>query len=220
MRLLTVLLLPFAITACGSPTGNQPAEANRTAGNQAAVQALANGSTAAPAGPAMAGDVRLQAGQWELTALIRSIDAPGGSPEQQAAMRRQVGRPITNRVCMTEAQARDFGRFATRSNAAGCAMPERVYGAGVIRLRVSCPAPGGRPGNVRMTTQGRYTPTSLDLGMNQEVPGPGGGTMRMSATMSGRRIGPCPAGSAGLPPPRIRPPSNAVPVVVPTPPAR
>ena len=217
MRPPAALLLPLALAACGGPGSNQAAAGNSAGGNQAAAAAPADSGTAAPATPpAMAGAL-LQPGQWELTATVRALDAPGVPPARQAALRQRLGRPIVDRTCMTEAQTRDFARFANRDQLGhGCSIGDRVYANGIIRMQVSCPVPG-RPGTMRMTTQGRYTPTSLDLAMTQEVPGPSGAAMRMSATISGRRIGACPAGGAG-PTPRVPAPSTRVPVVVPAPP--
>jgi hypothetical protein len=174
-------------------------------------------TAAAPATPPAATGALLQPGQWELTATVRALEAPGVPPAQQATLRRQIGRPIVNRTCMTEAQTRDFARFANREQLGhGCAIGDRVYANGIIRMQVSCPVPG-RPGTMRMMTQGRYTPTSLDLAMNQEVPGPDGAMLRVAATISGRRIGPCPAGG-GASAPRVRAPSTTAPVVIPAPP--
>jgi hypothetical protein len=226
-RLAPALLLPFAVAACGGPAGNQMAGTGNGSSNGAASQAAATGpagaggSPSAPQGSATPGAGQMQAGQWELTATVRSLETPGVPPAQQAAMRQRVGRPLTRRICMSEEQVRDFARFATPpQQASGCRTLDRVYAGGVIRLGVSCPMPGGRPGTVRMSTQGSYTPTSIDLAMHQEMPNPGrgGGEMRMSATISGRRVGACPAGSAQMQTPRIRPPSNGAPVVVPAPP--
>ena len=220
-RPVALLLLPLALAACGSQGGNNGAGAEKAAG----IQAAASPAPAAPGADApgvlpTAPGARLQPGQWELTAVVRSIEAPGAPPREQAALRQRLGRPIVNRTCMTEAQARDFASFANREAPRhGCAVGDRVYGNGIVRLSLSCPVPGGRPGTMRMTTQGRYTPTSLDLAISQQVPGPGNAMMSMAATISGRRIGACPPPGAGAPPPRIRPPSNAVPVVV-APPAR
>jgi len=192
MRLPIVLLLSVATAACGSSEGNNAAGPNQTganpsAGNQAAAAAPADGNAAASGPLAMAGGDRLQAGQWEMTGMVRSLDAPGAPPEQRAALQRQVGRPMANRTCLTEEQARDFGRFANSGlPGRGCTMSDRVYAGGVIRLSMSCPLPGGRPGAIRMSVQGRYTPTSLELAMNQELPGPvRGGVSRGGAPPGG-----------------------------------
>jgi hypothetical protein len=220
MKPPVALLLPLAIAACGSPGGNGAARANKAAAATSANPATA--APAAPGAPAAASGERLQAGQWELTAMIRSIDAPGAPAGQQAALRRRLGRPLANRTCLTEAQTRDFASFGNRVGPPrGCTIGDRVYANGIIRMSLSCSVPG-RPGTIRATTVGRYTPTTLEVATNQETPGPGGGTMRMSATISGRRIGACPAAAAGPPLPRVRPPSNRAPVVVPPspPPAR
>lgn len=220
------LLLPFALAACGAPDGNAGGAANKAAANTAAAATNVDGggnqaSAEAGPAPALAGAGQLQAGQWELTATVRSFETPGMAPAQQAAMRRRIGQPMVQRACLTEQDTRDFVRFATRASSPGCAMGDRVYAGGVLRVSMSCPMPGGRPGTVRMNTEGRYTPTSLELAMRQEMPGPGpgGGTARMSATIAGRRIGPCPPGGARPARPQLGPPSGGPPVAIPAPPS-
>jgi hypothetical protein len=223
--IIPLLLLPLALAACGKSEGNASAGGNRTAGNATAAAGSAttdaggNAAGDAAVAPAMAGGDRLQAGQWELSATVQSLDAAGLPPQQQAAMRQRIGRPLTHRICMTEAQARDFGHFTTPPQGSGCSIGDRVYAGGVIRLNVSCPAPGGRPGTIQMSTEGHYTPTSLDMTLHQQLPnaGPGGGQVRLTTVMSGRRIGPCPAGGTQSPPIPVRPQAGAVPVIAPPP---
>jgi hypothetical protein len=210
------------LAACSSSAGNEGAGANGTtaasqaAGNQAAAPGpeTANGATAATTGS----PDRLQAGQWEMTAIMRSLDAPGMPAERAAAMRRQLGRPNVNRVCMTEEQARNFSHFIQREQR-GCTIGDQAYGNGAIRMNVTCAMPGQGGGTVRMTMAGSFTPVTLNLTMNQEMTGrnPADGqprSVRIAASVSGRRLGPCPTVSARPTPPSIRAPSGTPPVVV------
>ena len=225
---LTAAASLLLLAACGSSAGNEGAGANgATAGNQTADNQVAGNQAATPgpdsangAAAATAGSPdRLQAGQWEMTAVMRSLDAPGMPAEQAAAMRRQLGRPNANRVCMTEEQARNFSHFIQREQR-GCTVGDQAYGNGAIRMNVTCAMPGqGGGGTVRMTMAGSYTPVTLDLTMNQEMTGrnPAGGgprSVRIAASVSGRRLGPCPTVSARPTPPSMRAPSGTPPVVV------
>lgn len=216
MKFPAAALASLLLAACGSSPGNEGAGGNGAVGGNAAgapapAPAPANGAATAPTTPAT-GD-QIQAGQWEITGVLRSVE--GGDPQRIAAMRRQVGQPSSSRTCISERQARDFASFANRGQMRGCTVADQAYGNGVIRLSASCPAPGGQ-GTLRMAMQGQYSPTSFSISMNQDIPARAGAPVRISASVSGRRLGPCPA--QPTPPPAMRIPSApTVPVPAPAP---
>jgi hypothetical protein len=203
----------------------------RTAGAAQAVKASAVGAAAlavvalgvgrgAAADQAAAPGVSLQPGQWEMVTQMTSVESPGASAEAQALLRRQIGQSQTNRQCMTARQARnplqEMRETLALTQGRNCRLTEEVFGDGVIRIRATCPS-GEGPGG-QMSMDGSFTATTIQAsltvsvqGANPVIPGPGSGGMRMTANVSGRRTGECPATPAPpateepTPPPPQRP---------------
>jgi hypothetical protein len=146
---------------------------------------------------------QLQPGQWEMAVQVKSLEMPGAPPELQAQMRRGIGQSQTNRDCITPEQARNpLGQMrdmVAQGRAANCRFTDEVFGGGVIRIRATCPGPGGQ-GEGRMSMEGTFTATTLQAtltataqGGNAAVPGATG--MNMTAEITGRRVGECAAGA-------------------------
>ncbi|MEA3014463.1 MAG: hypothetical protein QOD42_3008 [Sphingomonadales bacterium] len=182
-----------------------------------AVVALGVGKGAAADQTAAAG-VSLQPGQWEMAAQMTSVEIPGASPEAQAEVRRQIGQPQTSRECITPEQSRNplaqMREMLAQGEGANCRFTDQVHGNGVIRIRGTCPGPGGR-GSAQVAMEGSFTATTMQMtltinaqGTNPATPGTSG--MRMSVALSGHRVGECPAAppppATGEPPPETPPP--------------
>jgi hypothetical protein len=171
-----------------------------------AVVALGVGRGAA-AGQTGAAGVSLQPGQWEMVMRTTSVESPGAPAEAQAGLRAQVGQSQTNLNCMTAAQARDpireMRESLVLSQGPDCRFTDEIFRDGVIRIRMACPS------GSRMSMDGSFTATTFQASLAVSVQGSAGadmGGMRLSANISGRRIGECPATPAPpatrAPPPR------------------
>ncbi|HEV7661164.1 MAG TPA: DUF3617 domain-containing protein [Allosphingosinicella sp.] len=181
-----------------------------------AVVALGVGKGAAAGQDAAAG-VTMQPGQWEMVTQVTSVESPGASPEAQALLRGQVGQSETNQTCMTAELAHNplrQMREMSLTQGPNCRFTDEVFGDGVIRVRMTCPSGEGPAGEMSM--DGSFTATTLQTSLtigvqraNPVMPGPGLGGMRLSANVSGRRIGECPATPA--------PPATEEPVTEPPP---
>ena len=148
----------------------------------------------------------LQPGQWEMVMQVKSLEMPGAPPETQAQLRSGVGQSRTNQECITAERARNpvqqMRQMMAQSAAANCRFSDEVFGGGVIRIRATCPGPGGQAaGGGSVSMEGTFTATTLNatFSVNAQAGGPGmaAGGMNMSAEIRGRRIGDCPAGAAG-----------------------
>lgn len=152
---------------------------------------------------------QIQAGQWELVTEIRSIAVPNAPEEFREQMRSRAGRPDTGRACLTEDQARRFLEFTkqvvSQGQAAACRFTDEVYANGVLRQNSTCPAGGpmgGQQGNQTSTLEGSFTATTFNATLNTQGPNvmaPGGGEMRATVSLRGRRLGECPARPATPP---------------------
>lgn len=140
--------------------------------------------------------VALQPGMWETTVQFNSIDMPGASPQELAAMRAMMGRPQTTSSCMTQAEAANPTQrmMNPSSNGNACRFSESTFSGGTIRVHGSCQAPG-RPTS-RTNMDGSYTATTIQAAISSEMqapPGrPGPRSARMSGTLSAHRTGDCP----------------------------
>ena len=151
---------------------------------------------------------QIQAGQWEMVQEIRTISIPNAPEEIREQMRsRAAGRPETARLCLTEEQARRFLEFTkqVQGHSPACRYTDEVYANGTLRQNSSCPVgspTGGPGGNLTNTLEGRFRATTLNATLTPQGPNvmaPGGGEMRISLSLRGRRLGECPARPA-MPP--------------------
>lgn len=147
---------------------------------------------------------QLQAGQWEMVTQVKSIEIPGAPPEAQAQIRAGIGQSQTNQDCISAERARnplqEMRQMMSQGQAANCRFTDEVFGGGVIRIRATCPGPGGQAGGGQMSLEGSFTATTLQATLSVRAQGanpamPGATGMNMSAEIRGRRVGECPAGA-------------------------
>ncbi|HYI48948.1 MAG TPA: DUF3617 domain-containing protein [Allosphingosinicella sp.] len=196
--------------------GNGAAAGNgaNAAGNAAGPQAGASN----PAAPPAAGDPNaqsIQPGEWEMTSVMTSLEAPGAPPAAAQQMRGQLNQPQVRRQCITPDQAANVARNLMGADAAsrGCQFTDTVFAGGVVRIAMSCQQPGG--GSMRMAVDGGFSATQMSMAMRMSMTAPPTGSgpqsINMAGRMTGRRIGECPA--------RGTPPRVTVPVPAPAPPS-
>ena len=136
----------------------------------------------------------IQPGNWETTTRFTNVEIPG-MPE---AMAKQMQSQLANQAqtqtrCITPAEAANpTGGMMGSSNPQGCNFDEQTFSGGTIRVRGTCPAPGGQ-GQIRMSWEGSYTDTTMQGNITTEVTG-GPQNMRMTGTINSRRTGDCPSG--------------------------
>jgi hypothetical protein len=185
------------------------------AGNAAGPQAGASN----PAAPPAAGDPNaqsIQPGEWEMTSVMTSLEAPGAPPAVAQQMRGQLNQPQIRRQCITPAEAANPTRNLMNAGAPGqgCRFGDSVFAGGVIRIALTCQQPGGAA-SMRMAVEGGFSATEMNMALRMSMTGPRSGSgpqsFNMAGRMTGRRIGECPA--------RGTPPRGTVPVpMAPAPP--
>lgn len=146
------------------------------------------------------GPDRIQAGQWEMTFTMTSLEVPGAPPEAQARMRQGLNRPETNRACISAEQAAnpmaELRRMMSQNQqSSGCRFTDETYGGGVIRIHATCQQPGS-PARGDVAIDGTFTTTTLDATLTASGQGlpTGGGAQsgRIGASIRGRRVADCP----------------------------
>lgn len=154
------------------------------------------------------GPAQRQPGQWESTAKVTAINIAGAPPEVQARANSQVGQTQTGSECLTPEQARDplaqmRRMMASQGPTANCNFTDQVFSGGTIRIRGTCPAPGG--GSAEISLEGTFTATTMQATMTVNAQAPAAAAsqgvtgMRVTAEMTGRRTGECTAGAAPAP---------------------
>lgn len=180
MRLPLALLLVCGAAAC-----------NRQAGGNAA-----GGEPAADT---------MRAGLWETQMRILTIDAAGAPSQVQDALRAAISTaPVFERSCLTPAETANpvaaFRDRSTRENAGyTCESGESVFSGGRIRLTLNCRSTNGQP-DLRQAMVGDYGADRFQAAVTGETATPASDALpsypvRISSTLTGRRIGDCPAGA-------------------------
>ena len=172
MRLLIGVAAAAALSACGG--------GNDGGGNESAGGTAASGS----------GGATMQPGQWEMTTTVARMTVPG----MPAGMNPPMPPPSTTRTCLTEEEARQTSaNFLNETTGAGegCTSQNSSMSGGRIQATVQCNRPEGQ---VRMTMNGQYTATTLEMTHTVQTSMQGGQNVEMEARIAGRRVGECPAG--------------------------
>ncbi|MET0375689.1 MAG: DUF3617 domain-containing protein [Rhizorhabdus sp.] len=130
---------------------------------------------------------QVQAGQWEASTTINSIDMPGAPPQVAQMMKSQMAGGGKTRMtyCITPEQAAQGPQEMLRQNPA-CRFSKYSMRGGLISTEMSCRQSGG---TMTARANGSYTPTSFNVTSNAVMSGRM--SMRLSSTSVGRRIGPC-----------------------------
>ena len=141
--------------------------------------------------------VQLQPGQWETTVQFSSIEMPGAPEAALAQMRQMLNQPQTQSQCITPEQAANpSGNMVNPGGEANCEFTENTFAGGEINVQGTCPQPG--QGNVQMSMEGNYTPTTMEADISTQMqapPGTPGGaeSIRMAGRLTARRTGDCPS---------------------------
>ena len=136
----------------------------------------------------------IQPGNWETTTRFTSVEMPGMPAEMAKQMQSQLANQANTQTrCITPAEAANpTGGMMGSDNPQGCQFSDQTFAGGTIRVRGTCPGPGGQ-GQIRMSWEGSYTDTTMQGNITTEVTG-GPQPMRMSGTINSRRTGDCPSG--------------------------
>ena len=140
-------------------------------------------------------NVRVEPGEWERRTEILSVEGPD-MPLELAARLKQPRPPL--RYCITPEQAAQPARVsdAIARPQAGCTVRDFAMQGGRMEGRMICRE--GAPTQISTAMSGTYSPQSFDYRSRVEMPPPiGDGLVRLDIRTTGRRIGPCPAGSPG-----------------------
>jgi hypothetical protein len=152
------------------------------------------------AGCSRGGPATMPAGQWEMKSKLTQLEVPPAIEQMMGPLRAQLNREQSNRTCITQDQAsnplRDLRTMMSRNQpGATCTTNDDTWANGVIRVRVTCRGTTGAPSQGSMSLEGTFTADTMQATMtvNADAPGAAGQSIRMTSTLSGRRLGECTA---------------------------
>ena len=130
-------------------------------------------------------------GQWEQTATLLEIDAPGIPAQYADAMKQQMGQSQVHRTCLTPEQTKnpkeDFFAGADKN----CRYEHFKWGDGKVDMKMLCTHPQATQ---TMEMAGTYQPDSYQMAMTVASQGSSPmETMNMKMKVDAKRVGECKA---------------------------
>ncbi|KPM18430.1 DUF3617 domain-containing protein [Citromicrobium bathyomarinum] len=142
---------------------------------------------------AAAGDeITMRPGQWENTIEFTEFDIPGVPEKMKDFMTKQMGSAMTTTSCLTqeEADRPNAGFFGGEKND-NCTYDKFDHAGGNLTLRMTCATDEG--GTAKIAMDGKFGDESFTLTMDNRISGTRAGDVTMKGTVTGKRIGDCPA---------------------------
>lgn len=126
-------------------------------------------------------------GEWEVTSVVERIGSTDGTTPATSA---KQGDSATRKACA--ATAAELSKLFAPEGADCTAMSDYAR-QGRINTAYKCDIPGGV---LTPTVNGRYTADTLEVVVDSASMLSGSGDYQMSAKVTGKRLGDCPAGGA------------------------
>lgn len=177
MRNFLLMLTAAALSACGS---SDSVELENASTNDVAKE-MAKKADAAFVNP----------GQWEQTATLVELDAPGIPAQYADAIKKQMGQSQVHRTCLTPEQTKnpkeDFFAGADKN----CRYEHFKWGDGKVDMKMLCTHPQATQ---TMEMAGTYQPDSYQMAMTVASKGSSPmETMNMKMKVDAKRVGECKA---------------------------
>lgn len=181
----------LALTACnggglagGESTNESAAETGEIRLTNTTIEKISPQTTAA------AKKNPMQAGEWEVTSKILSVETPGVQPGPALDFLTEMGKrpPETTRSCQTP-QPFDIERI--RQTTRDCVFSRYEVANGRIDVQASCKGPAGNPVTLKAT--GTFSATASDLTVETDTQAPAGEQGRVIAKVqvTSKRVGEC-----------------------------
>lgn len=132
--------------------------------------------------------MHMQPGRWESTYKLEKLDITGMPPQAREMMQRQMDTLHTVTSCLTPEQAARPPADFFNGDKSGCTFEHFAMAGGAIDARMNCKRPQGQ---MTMSVSGTYDGKSYIMHTSGVSEMPGGRTMTVASTMTGRRTGAC-----------------------------
>jgi len=131
-------------------------------------------------------------GEWEVTTAFSDITAPGLPPEMQGKMKEQMAKGSVIKTCLTEEQASNPGAEFLGGNKQDCSFSKFDRSGSKLTAEMSCKAQGGM--TMKSAMEGTFEAESYAMTVSTKMEGSPMGAIEMKGSVTGKRIGDCPAG--------------------------
>jgi len=132
----------------------------------------------------------LQPGEWEMSTEVLEMTLAGKAAPTPGPAKMNV----STRTCITPEQVAQPEPTVFAGSNGSCKYDNFYMSGGRLVSAMTCAQPGG--GEMKMSTEGSFTPTSIDATMEMTSSVSAPGDMKMKARLQGKRLGDCPAESA------------------------
>lgn len=141
---------------------------------------------------AKGGAMAMKPGLWETKVAFDKIEAPGVPAAMQGKMKEQMGKPMTQQSCLTQAQVDKPGTdFFGAPPEANCTFDELNRSAEGVEVSMTC-KPGGNM-VLKSKMDGKFAAESYSMTLEQSTEGTPMGAVKMNGKIEGKRVGDCPA---------------------------
>ena len=130
-------------------------------------------------------------GQWEQTATLVAMEAPGMPAEIAEAMKQRMGSSQVHKVCVTPEQAKNPKADMFTGPGQNCSYEHFKWGGGNVDMKLLCKHPQATQ---TMTLSGTYEPESYHMAMTMTNNGSSAmENMTMQMKVDAKRVGECDA---------------------------
>ena len=138
------------------------------------------------------GAMAMKPGEWEVKISFDKIDAPGVPAAMQGKMKDQMGKGMTQKSCLTQAQVdKPSGDFFGAPEAANCTFDAISRSGNAMTVAMTC-KPGGNM-TVKSKMDGKFAAETYTMAIEQSTEGTPMGAVKMTGKIDGKRVGDCPA---------------------------
>jgi hypothetical protein len=138
------------------------------------------------------GAMAMKPGEREVKIAFDKIEAPGVPAEAQSKMKEQMGKGMTQRSCLTQAQVdKPGGDFFGAPEEANCTFDELSRSDNSMKVAMTC-KPGGSL-VVKSKMDGQFAAETYTMNIEQSTEGTPMGPVKMTGKIVGTRVGDCPA---------------------------
>lgn len=138
------------------------------------------------------GKMAMKPGEWEVKISFSEIEGDGIPEQAKAMVMAQMGKGMTTKSCITEAQAEQPGAdLFGGGEEQNCTFNKFDRSGNSMNIDMTCKPAGGMTINSKMN--GEFAAESYSMTMEQEMTGAPMGALTMKGKIEGRRLGDCPA---------------------------
>jgi Protein of unknown function (DUF3617) len=141
---------------------------------------------------ASGGAMAMKPGQWEVKISFDKVEAPGVPAAAQGKMKEQMGKGMTQRSCLTQAQVeKPGGDFFGAPPEANCTFNEISRSGNAMKVAMTCKPAGTM--TVKSKMDGQFAAETYTMNIEQSTEGTPMGAVKMTGKIEGKRVGDCPA---------------------------